>query len=596
MSNDQWSKIFGANENIWLDSSSSVSKKQNAWRTQKILLAHATRSNLNEAMHYEILKEHQEKLESSSDGELYMKERLASCEQLLAESRRARHNTQMTVDWSQLPSSSSTFLHCHGKYESCRGDEVTIDELQPATATNSGSGNNSRSANSNSSHNTNVASSNNNFSNSNNNNINHNSNNNSNHNSNMTSHNNNANNGNNNISLNSNSIDNNQLSQSHLNASSTFEGFRTAREQLVLHDAQKNNQNPSDLMNYSKKKSLGGRGRGVNAKFVQPIGQSDNNTSGSTAPTVNPVAAPSVLPSLAHLDPLMVEQITRESMHKYKTIAWEDVAGLEYAKSTFMETIIHPLQRPDLFKGVRRPPRGVLLFGPPGTGKTLIAKCIASQSRATFFSINPSSLTSKWVGEGEKLVKTLFAVAAAHQPAIIFMDEVDSLLSQRSDNEHESSRRLKNEFFIQLDGAATNEDDNIMIIGATNRPQELDEAVRRRFVRRLYVPLPVTQARQQIITNLLKQVQHSLSDEQIEGLAELTEGYSGADMDSLCRYAAMQPLRSLSSSQIDSIDAQQLPAVTMSDFMSALQHVSKSVSPEDIKRYVSWNEIYGIKY
>ncbi|KAH8391767.1 hypothetical protein KR215_002777, partial [Drosophila sulfurigaster] len=575
MSNDQWSKIFGANENIWLDSSASVSRKQNAWRTQKILLAHATR-NLNEAMHYEILKEHQEKLENSSNAELYMKERLASCEQLLAESRRSRHNTKIAVDWSQLPSSSSTFLHCHGKYESCRGDEVTIDELQPATATTSGSGNNSTSANSNSSHNNNVASSNNSFSNSNNNNINHNSNNNSNHNINMTrrnndmtSHNNNANNGNKNSSLNSN------------------------KNTKTLSGLQKNNQNPSDLMNYSKKKSLGGRGRGVNAKFVQPIGQSDN---GSTAPTVNPVAAPSVLPSLAHLDPLMVEQITRESMHKYKTIAWEDVAGLEYAKSTFMETIIHPLQRPDLFKGVRRPPRGVLLFGPPGTGKTLIAKCIASQSRATFFSINPSSLTSKWVGEGEKLVKTLFAVAAAHQPAIIFMDEVDSLLSQRSDNEHESSRRLKNEFFIQLDGAATNEDDNIMIIGATNRPQELDEAVRRRFVRRLYVPLPVTQARQQIITNLLKQVQHSLSDEQIEGLAELTDGYSGADMDSLCRYAAMQPLRSLSSSQIDSIDAQQLPAVTMSDFMSALQHVSKSVSPEDIKRYVSWNEIYGIKY
>lgn len=138
------------------------------------------------------------------------------------------------------------------------------------------------------------------------------------------------------------------------------------------------------------------------------------------------------------------------------------------------------------------------------------------------------------------------------------MDEVDSLLSQRSDNEHESSRRLKNEFFIQLDGAATNEDDNIIIIGATNRPQELDEAVRRRFVRRLYVPLPAKQARQQIIEKLVKQVQHNLTDVQIEGLAELTDGYSGADMDSLCRYAAMQPLRSLSSLEIDAIEAQQV--------------------------------------
>lgn len=143
------------------------------------------------------------------------------------------------------------------------------------------------------------------------------------------------------------------------------------------------------------------------------------------------------------------------------------------------------------------------------------------------------------------------------------MDEVDSLLSQRSDNEHESSRRMKNEFFIQLDGASTNEDDHIVIIGATNRPQELDEAVRRRFVRRIYVSLPVAQARQQIIHKLVQQIHHNLSDAQMQGLAELTEGYSGADMDSLCRYAAMQPLRALTSSQIDAIDAQQVSKMSL---------------------------------
>ncbi|KAH8377881.1 hypothetical protein KR093_007664, partial [Drosophila rubida] len=553
MLDEEWSESYAVSENIWLDSNASASDKQNAWRTQKILLAHATR-NLDKAMRYEILQEHQEKQKNSSSTEMYIKERLAGCQHLLSQSRRSRSTTKM--DWSQLPLSSSTFLPCHGTYESCKHDEIKINDLQRHMAKSNDNGN----------CNTNTS----------------------------TFNNSNCN------------INTKQLTQSPPKSEATFGGFRTAREQLMLHDAQKNKQNPGaknataacDLMNYSKKKSLGGRGRGVNAKFVQPIGQIENNATSTTssAPTVAAAAAAVVPSSLAHLDPLMVEQITRESMHKYKVIAWEDVAGLEYAKSTFMETIIHPLQRPDLFKGVRRPPRGVLLFGPPGTGKTLIAKCIASQSRATFFSINPSSLTSKWVGEGEKLVKTLFAVAAAHQPAIIFMDEVDSLLSQRSDNEHESSRRLKNEFFIQLDGAATNEDDNIMIIGATNRPQELDEAVRRRFVRRLYVALPVTKARQQIITNLLKQVHHSLSEDQIVGLAELTEGYSGADMDSLCRYAAMQPLRSLSSTQIDTIDAQQLPAVTMSDFMSALQHVSRSVSPEDIERYTSWNQIYGVKF
>lgn len=102
-----------------------------------------------------------------------------------------------------------------------------------------------------------------------------------------------------------------------------------------------------------------------------------------------------------------------------------------------------PSLRPDIFKGLRRPARGILLFGPPGTGKTLIGKCIASQSESTFFSISASSLTSKWIGDGEKMVRALFAVAVVHQPAVIFIDEIDSLLCQRSENEHESSRRIK---------------------------------------------------------------------------------------------------------------------------------------------------------
>lgn len=138
------------------------------------------------------------------------------------------------------------------------------------------------------------------------------------------------------------------------------------------------------------------------------------------------------------------------------------------------------------------------------------------------------------------------------------MDEVDSLLSQRSDNEHECSRRIKNEFFIQLDGAATNEDDHVVVIGATNRPQELDEAVRRRFVRRIYVSLPVAKARKLIIQKLIQQIHHNLTEAQIEELAQLTEGYSGADMDSLCRYAAMEPLRALTTAQIDVIDAKEV--------------------------------------
>lgn len=127
-------------------------------------------------------------------------------------------------------------------------------------------------------------------------------------------------------------------------------------------------------------------------------------------------------------------------------IDWEHIPGLGYAKTIIKEAVVWQTLCPDLYTRLRRPPRGILLFGPPGTEKTLIGKCIASQSKSTFFSISASSLTSKWIGDGEKMVRALFAVAAAHQPAVVFIDEIDSLLCQRSETEHESSRRLKVRF------------------------------------------------------------------------------------------------------------------------------------------------------
>ncbi|XP_011705736.1 PREDICTED: fidgetin-like protein 1, partial [Wasmannia auropunctata] len=175
-------------------------------------------------------------------------------------------------------------------------------------------------------------------------------------------------------------------------------------------------------------------------------------------------------------------------------------------------------------------------------GKTFIGKCIASQIKSTFFSISASSLISKWIGNSEKMVRALFAVARVYQPSIVFIDEIDSLLTHRSETEHESSRRLKTEFLLQLEGVATFEDDRILIVGATNRPQDLDEAARRRFVKRLYVPLPDLEARKQIITNLLKSVDHDLNEEDIATIAGKTVEYSGADMTELCKEASMGPV------------------------------------------------------
>ncbi|PIO73552.1 ATPase, AAA family [Teladorsagia circumcincta] len=275
---------------------------------------------------------------------------------------------------------------------------------------------------------------------------------------------------------------------------------------------------------------------------------------------------------------------------------WSDVAGLEGAKKALREIVVLPFKRPDMFKGIRAPPKGVLLFGPPGTGKTMIGRCVASQCKATFFNISASSLTSKWVGEGEKLVRALFSVARLKLPSVIFIDEVDSLLSSRSDTEHESSRRIKTEFLVQLDGVATNSDERLLVLAATNRPQELDEAARRRFVKRLYIALPEAEARLTIVKNLLADMKHSLKEEDFNRIAELTEGYSGADVRQLCAEAAMGPIRDVdncSSMDIETIETDEIRPISVADFISAAQVVRPTVVNEDLTAYKLWDSKFG---
>lgn len=250
--------------------------------------------------------------------------------------------------------------------------------------------------------------------------------------------------------------------------------------------------------------------------------------------------------------------------------------------------------REDLFQGLRAPASGLLLFGPPGTGKTLLAKAVACESGATFFAISAASLTSKWVGEGEKLVRALFAAARARAPSIVFIDEIDALLSARSANEHDArrapfpagsracfpehtccqqalssawaspthslrSRRLKTEFLVQLDGAAgpggRGPGGRVVVLGATNRPEELDEAVLRRLPKRILVPLPDAAARRALLALLLRGPQFRLPAADAERLVARTEGFSGSDLAALAREAAMEPLRELPLQRIATVHA-----------------------------------------
>lgn len=227
-------------------------------------------------------------------------------------------------------------------------------------------------------------------------------------------------------------------------------------------------------------------------------------------------------------------------------------------------------------------------------GKTLIGKAIAHESGATFFSISSSSLTSKWIGEGEKLVRTLFAVAAYREPSVVFIDEIDSLLTQRKADENEASRRIKTEFLCQLDGTGTSTQGRVLLVGATNRPQELDDAARRRFTKRLYIPLPEESDREILLRVLLGKNKHELTAVDIETLAKETKGFSGADLKALSAEAAMGPIRQLGARALE-VEVTNIPSISMKHFKRALKSVRPSVAASDLEQYIKWDDAYGSK-
>ncbi|CAL9197759.1 unnamed protein product [Musa hybrid cultivar] len=297
--------------------------------------------------------------------------------------------------------------------------------------------------------------------------------------------------------------------------------------------------------------------------------------------------------SIKNYDDRLVEMINTAIVDRSPAVKWDDVAGLDKAKQTLMEMVILPTKRRDLFTGLRKPARGLLLFGPPGNGKTMLAKAVASESEATFFNVSASSLTSKWVGEAEKLVRTLFEVAVARQPSVIFMDEIDSVLSARVANENDASRRLKSEFLVQFDGVTSKQNDFVIVIGATNKPQELDDAVLRRLVKRIYIPLPDENVRKLLLRNQLKGRAYSLPSGDLERLANITDGYSGSDLQALCEEAAMMPIRELGPQHILTIKASQVRPLRYEDFQKAMVVIRPSLRKSKWEELERWNEEFG---
>eukprot|EP00760_Papus_ankaliazontas_P019250 PhM_4_TR17977/c0_g1_i1/m.20409/K07767/KATNA1; katanin p60 ATPase-containing subunit A1 len=306
------------------------------------------------------------------------------------------------------------------------------------------------------------------------------------------------------------------------------------------------------------------------------------------------------------LDPRMVEQIESEILERSPNVQWDDVAGAADAKRLLNEALVLPLLVPEFFTGIRTPWRGVLLFGPPGTGKTLLAKAVATCTNTTFFNISASTLVSRFHGESEKMARTLFKIARKHAPSTIFLDEVDALASKRGEgSEHEASRRLKSELLSQLDGIETGagSDKRVMVLATTNRPWDLDEAMRRRLEKRIYIPLPDEAGRAALFRLHLKGV--TLADDvDFEELARQTDSYSGADINQVCRDAAMAPMRRVVSdsnpAEIAAMKArgdldQSKMTVTMADLKAGVVNVPSSVAPKELDRYAEWMQEFGSK-
>jgi katanin p60 ATPase-containing subunit A1 len=301
----------------------------------------------------------------------------------------------------------------------------------------------------------------------------------------------------------------------------------------------------------------------------------------------------------------LIESVERDMLDRNPNIHWTDIADHKEAKRLLEEAVVLPRLMPDYFRGIRRPWKGILMFGPPGTGKTMLAKAVATECGTTFFNISSTTLASKYRGESEKLVRIVFEMARFYAPSTIFIDEIDSLCSKRAaEGEHEASRRVKSELLIQMDGVSSSavaegeSPPQVIVLGATNFPWQLDDAMRRRLEKRIYIPLPTELGRKELLTINLRGVKLA-EDFNLEELSKKFDGYSGADITVVCRDASLMALRKriegLSPEEIRSINTAEIKdtPITNKDFEEALSRVQSSVGKQDIENHLKWMNEFG---